>query len=232
MYFIKSEPSPIGNHGNPMGQAFPGCACLPDGLLGDYLATKGFATLTIEDDMVTDVAVNRDALDAYQTANGVNDLSTAITDKVAEISTACNTTIVNGIDLTLGGEMLHFNMSIEDQQNIANLFRVAELGGTEFPYQSDGGVCRIYTAQEIATIYLTAQTLITTQTTYHNALKSYVQSLEDVEQVRQVQYGMTLPEPYLSEMTAKLGVAQSQMETIMARLNALGAEGGDDEAAG
>ncbi|WP_300690803.1 hypothetical protein [uncultured Oscillibacter sp.] len=31
----------------------------------------------------------------------------------------------------------------QDQSNIANLFRVVELGGTEFPYQADGGKCRM-----------------------------------------------------------------------------------------
>ena len=111
-----------------------------------------------------------------------------------------------------------FNLSIEDQANIANLFRVVELGGTEFPYQSDGGVCRIYTAAEIAQIYIAAQTLITTQTTYHNALKAYVQSLEGAEEISAVTYGMTLPEPYLSEMNAKLAVAQAQMNAITEKL--------------
>ena len=88
--------------------------------------------------------------------------------KIAEISKSCNAIIVAGIDLELTQGAVHFNLSIEDQANIANLFRVVELGGTEFPYQSDGGVCRIYTAAEIAQIYIAAQTLITTQTTYHN----------------------------------------------------------------
>lgn len=110
------------------------------------------------------------------------------------------------------------SLDIEDQANIANLFRVVELGGTEFPYQSDGGVCRIYTAAEIAQIYIAAQTLITTQTTYHNALKAYVQSLEGSEEISAVTYGMTLPEPYLSEMNAKLAVAQAQMNAITAKL--------------
>ena len=96
--------------------------------------------------------------------------------KIAEISKSCNAIIVAGIDLELTQGAVHFNLSIEDQANIANLFRVVELGGTEFPYQSDGGVCRIYTAAEIAQIYIAAQTLITTQTTYHNALKAYVQA--------------------------------------------------------
>ena len=138
--------------------------------------------------------------------------------KIAEISKNCNAIIVAGIDLELTQGTVHFNLSIEDQANIANLFRVVELGGTEFPYQSDGGICRIYTAAEIAQIYIAAQTLITTQTTYHNALKAYVQSLESTEEISAITYGMTLPEPYLSEMNAKLAIAQAQMNAIIEKL--------------
>ena len=138
--------------------------------------------------------------------------------KVAEISAACNAVIVAGIDLELTEGTAHFNLSIEDQSNIANLFRVVELGGTEFPYQADGGVCRIYSAAEIAQIYIAAQTLITTQTTYHNALKAYVQALTEAEDIAAVTYGMALPEPYLSEMNHKLEVAQTQMDAIVAKL--------------
>lgn len=47
--------------------------------------------------------------------------------KLAEISASCNGIIVHGIDLEFGGEAVHFNLSIEDQSNIANLFRV-EIG--------------------------------------------------------------------------------------------------------
>lgn len=139
--------------------------------------------------------------------------------KIAEISAACNAVIVSGVDIQLGEETEHFNLSIEDQSNIANLFRVVELGGTEFPYQADGGKCRIYTAQEIAQIYIAAQTAITSQTTYHNALKAYVQSLTDVEKISAVTYGMNLPKKYRDEMNGKLAVAQAQMDAIVARLN-------------
>lgn len=138
--------------------------------------------------------------------------------KLKEISAACNAVIVAGIDLELSEGTVHFNLSIEDQSNIANLFRVVELGGTEFPYQADGGVCRIYTAAEIAQIYIAAQSMITAQTTYHNSLKSYVQNLETAEEIAAVTYGVELPNPYLAEMSEKLAVAQSQMEAIMQRL--------------
>ena len=147
-----------------------------------------------------------------------NALSVVMSAKLSEISNACNAVIVNGVDIKFGEENVHFNLSIEDQSNINNLFRVVELGGTEFPYQADGGVCRIYTAAEIAAIYIAAQTLITTQTTYHNELKQYVQTLTSAEEVSAIQYGMTLPEPYLTEMHEKLAVAQQQMQAIVGRM--------------
>ena len=147
-----------------------------------------------------------------------NALSVVMSAKLSEISNACNAVIVNGVDIKFGEENVHFNLSIEDQSNINNLFRVVELGGTEFPYQADGGVCRIYTAAEIAAIYIAAQTLITTQPTYHNELKQYVQTLTSAEEVSAIQYGMTLPEPYLTEMNEKLAVAQQQMQAIVGRM--------------
>ena len=147
-----------------------------------------------------------------------NALSVVMSAKLSEISNACNAVIVNGVDIKFGEENVHFNLSIEDQSNINNLFRVVELGGTEFTYQADGGVCRIYTAAEIAAIYIAAQTLITTQTTYHNELKQYVQTLTSAEEVSAIQYGMTLPEPYLTEMNEKLAVAQQQMQAIVGRM--------------
>lgn len=147
-----------------------------------------------------------------------NALSFIMAAKLAEISNMCNTVIVAGVDIELGEESVHFNLSIEDQSNINNLFRVVELGGSEFPYQSDGGVCRVYSANEIVQIYIAAQTLITTQTTYHNELKQYVQSLDNAEAISSVEYGMTLPEPYLTEMNEKLAVAQQQMQAILTNM--------------
>ena len=147
-----------------------------------------------------------------------NALSFIMAAKLAEISNMCNAVIVAGVDIELGEESVHFNLSIEDQSNINNLFRVVELGGSEFPYQSDGGVCRVYSANEIVQIYIAAQTLITTQTTYHNELKQYVQSLDNAESISSVEYGMTLPEPYLTEMNEKLAVAQQQMQAILTNM--------------
>lgn len=158
--------------------------------------------------------------DAIEIVGEEDALAFIKTAKLSEISAACNAVIVAGVDLELDEGAVHFNLSVEDQSNIANLFRVVELGGTEFPYQADGGVCRIYTAAEITQIYVAAQTLITTQTTYHNTLKAYVQSLESAEEIGSVAYGMELPAEYAAEMMEKLAVAQAQMASILSKMGA------------
>lgn len=156
-----------------------------------------------------------DAVDILGTDNALETMRAA---KRQEISKACSTVIVAGVDVPIGDRMDHFNLALEDQSNINNLFRVVELGGTEFPYQADDGTCTVYSATEIAQIYITAQSLITTQTAYHNALKAYLNSLTESEDIAAVQYGMDLPEPYATELAGKLAVAQEQMEAIMQRL--------------
>lgn len=157
--------------------------------------------------------------DAVDIIGGDDPLPVVKAAKLKEISDACNKVIVAGVDLELGGETVHFNLKTEDQSNISNLFRVVELGGTEFPYQADGGICRIYTAIEIVQIYVAAQTLITAQTTYHNSLKSYVQTLTTAEDIATIVYGMELPEPYKTEVNEKLAVAQEQMNSILAKMS-------------
>lgn len=65
MYYIQKEPTTNGNHGNPTSTPFPNSVSLPDTLLMDYINTKGFCTLTIEDGAVTALVVDQEALDAY-----------------------------------------------------------------------------------------------------------------------------------------------------------------------
>lgn len=62
MYYI----NPIGpNHGNPTSAPFPNSISLSDTLLMDYINTKGFCTLTVQDGAVTALVVDQEALDAY-----------------------------------------------------------------------------------------------------------------------------------------------------------------------
>lgn len=157
--------------------------------------------------------------DAVDIIGSDNALETVRAAKLLEISNACNAVIVAGVDVPIGDRVDHFNLKLEDQSNINNLFRVVELGGTEFPYQADDGSCMVYSASEIAQIYIAAQTLITSQTAYHNSLKAYVNALTKSDEIAAIQYGMNLPEPYASALAEKLTVAESQMNAILQKLS-------------
>lgn len=63
MYYINNTPTDNGNYGNPRSSG--GGYALPDNLLDSYIATKGFAILTLDGNTVTAVEVNQEALDAY-----------------------------------------------------------------------------------------------------------------------------------------------------------------------
>ena len=62
MYYINTTAP---NHGNPTSTPFPNSVSLPDTLLMDYINTKGFCTLTVQDGAVTALVVDQEALDAY-----------------------------------------------------------------------------------------------------------------------------------------------------------------------
>ena len=62
MYYINTQGP---NHGNPTSAPFPNSVPLPGTLLMDYINTKGFCTLTVQDGAVTALAVDQEALDAY-----------------------------------------------------------------------------------------------------------------------------------------------------------------------
>lgn len=62
MYYINTTGP---NHGNPTSTPSPNSVSLPDTLLMDYINTKGFCTLTVQDGAVTALVVDQEALDAY-----------------------------------------------------------------------------------------------------------------------------------------------------------------------
>lgn len=62
MYYINTQGP---NHRNPISTPFPNSVSLPDTLLMDYINTKGFCTLTVENGVVTALVVDQEALDSY-----------------------------------------------------------------------------------------------------------------------------------------------------------------------
>lgn len=139
--------------------------------------------------------------------------------KLDEISTSCREAINNGTQVQLSdGSFKQFSYTLEDQSNISEMFTVIMIGATEYPYHADGEDCVVYSAQDIVAIYSTLTDLKTAQTTYHNQLKAYVQSLDNAQDVMAVQYGQELTGEYLEKYNQLMAVAQEQMAIILNKL--------------
>ena len=140
-------------------------------------------------------------------------------DKEAELSAACNEAIVAGLDIQLpGGTPEHFDYSERDQINIKEMFDAVLMGATMYPYQSEDGGCRTYTAAEIVTIYPALAGNKTAQLTYYHQLKDYMATLDTAEEIRAVTYGQPLTGEYMEHYNEMVAVAAEQMQTVVARI--------------
>ena len=131
-------------------------------------------------------------------------------DKINEIKKACRDNIYNGIDVELvNGETKHFSLTLEDQMNLNGLIIQISIGNIKaekgVPYHADGEMCTLFSIEDFTLIANKASEYIIAQTTYCNHLMNYVKSLETVEELNNVYYGMPLTGEFLNnfeELTA------------------------------
>lgn len=200
MYYINAQPNASGNYGNPMGQPFSGSVALPADLLSAYIEAQGFVRPVIENGQVASLAVNEEALAAYEAANQP-DLSVLVEVKSAEISTACHDAIVAGIDLTLSdGTTGHFSLEETDQINLTTAYNAVQQGGICYPYHADGQLCKMYPAADIIAIGDAATAHKLYHLTYCNHMMAWARRVETVEELEGVVYGAELPEDLAANM--------------------------------
>ena len=146
------------------------------------------------------------------------DVESAKSYKLEEISKACESTILAGAKITLSTGEKQFSYTEKDQLNISEMFSAVLMGATSYPYHEDEGKCEMYSAADIVSIYTTLSVLKTSQLTYHNQLKHYVEHLETPEAVMAVVYGQELTGEYLDSYNAIVAQTKTQLETILAKL--------------
>lgn len=131
------------------------------------------------------------------------------TQKIEEISRACNQNIIHGVTMEIDGEQKLFSYKTEDQSNLLNAVQLAIATQMSMPYHADGCTCRLFTPEEITTLYIKEMTNLTHHQTYTNQLKLYINTLETKEEVNAVLYGDELTGEYLD--TYNMIMAQSQL---------------------
>ena len=142
--------------------------------------------------------------------------------KLAEISKSCEDYIYAGTDVTLPDNTTkHFTYTLADQSNISEMFTAIMAGATEYPYHADGEICKIYTKEQIIAIYGTLSLFKTEATTYHNSLKAQINAMTDADAISAIKFKETeLTGEYLTNYTAMMASAQTQLNAILAKIPA------------
>lgn len=126
--------------------------------------------------------------------------------KLSEMSKACRTAIENGFDIVLSDSNTHhFSLTTQDQ---LNLMAIASTIQTQdmIPYHADGELMKYYSSEEMKQIIMAANKHKDYHTIYYNALKAYINSLDTLEQIAAITYGVTLPDEFRSEVCKTMGI--------------------------
>ena len=132
-------------------------------------------------------------------------------DKITEIANACATAITNGIDV----EGHHYSYALTDQNNLYNAMNLAIQTGLEVPYHADGENCRLFTKEELVAIYVAAETNATSEITYNNQMKQYINTLTDINDVNAITHGIPLTGIYLDTYNAMMAQAQEIIRRVI-----------------
>lgn len=146
------------------------------------------------------------------------ELQNFIERKISALSETCEKTIYNGLELELSEGKEHFEYKNQDQTNIKAMFDAVVFGAEKYPYQSEDGKCRVFTAQDIITLYTSLEGLRTAQLTYYHQLKDLVNTLETEEEINAVTYGQELKGEYLQHYNEMMTVAEEQMQLVLSKV--------------
>ena len=135
--------------------------------------------------------------------------------KINELSRICNQSILDGVDVEIDGVMEHFSYKDEDQVNIKEIFDLSLQTNIPLYYHADNASCKLYTVEQIASIYTTNATNKMHHITYFNQLKLYVESLESKEEIAAVKYGDELIGEYLRTYNDAMAQANVGLTTLL-----------------
>lgn len=127
--------------------------------------------------------------------------------KIAEMNTAQQESIQNGVDVTLSdGTIEHFTLTDHDQTSLMGLQAKVAQGETQIPWHTSdvNEPCKYYSNTDMGLITETAMQAVTFAVTYFRDLRIYINSMEDSTSVKNVTYGMTIPKEYRSEVLADI----------------------------
>lgn len=119
---------------------------------------------------------------------------------INKMSAACNDVIQAGIDVPMSDGTHHFSLKLEDQLNMISLQGMLASGAESVPYHADGEPCRYFSAADFSLLMVKATEWKIYQESYFNSLRGWIQSMETMEELISVSYGMEIPAEYQTEV--------------------------------
>ena len=121
--------------------------------------------------------------------------------KIKEMKSVCNKMITDGFDVKLSdGESHHFSLTVHDQLNLITSYQTMLDGVEMIPYHADGELCKYYSVTDMNQIVEMANSFKTYHVAYFNSLKSYINSLQDINKIADISYNSDIPIKYQSEV--------------------------------
>ena len=207
MKYIQQNPNPSGAYSAPQSQYAEGLIPISDVQADILIQYNGF--VTIEDGAVTP---NLEAWEIWKQEFNADMLSQFQSDKISELSTACNQAITAGMDVETTEGTEHFSLEETDQINLTAALSAVEQGAKGYPYHADKKLCRMFTAVEIKSIAETATKHKLYHTTLCNHLLIWARRVTTVEELEQITYTAENLPTDLAENMAKVLAASGVSE--------------------
>ena len=169
----------------------------------------GFVSIEHDDETVTDCTWNEEAYQSWL-AKQPDPLDARRPEKEAELSAACNSAIVAGMDVETTQGTEHFSLEETDQINLTTALSAVKAGAANYPYHADGQLCRMFTAEEIRTIASAAISHTLYHRTLCNHLLTWARRAETEKELEGITYTAEgLPDDLAQNMAQVLKEAQN-----------------------
>lgn len=120
--------------------------------------------------------------------------------KISELSKECNNAIVNGVSVLFEDGLYHnFRLTVEDQLNLTFLDNLIKEGKEKILYHETNKQIQYFSADDIKQLIKAAQAHIQYHTTYFNILKHCIHNMYNIEEIRNIQYGVNVNELDISD---------------------------------
>lgn len=137
----------------------------------------------------------------------IDDIINERGNKISELSDICTKIIYNGTDVTLSdGSVEHFTLDANDQLNLSGIGLKILMGSEDIYWHEDDITtpCKKYSNADASIIISTLTTFKEYNITYFRDLRIYINSLDDIDEIANIQYGFELPDEFKSEVLKNL----------------------------